>query len=63
MKKMRLTQREVSPEVYIIFRVFNLNNDSIDVRLYVDPKGVEEGGILVFTPESYSVLPSASQGS
>ncbi len=60
MKKMRLAKGEVSPEVYIIFRVFNLDKDGIDMRLYVDPKGVEEGGELVFTPESYSVLPSAS---
>jgi len=57
---MRLRRGEVSSEVYIIFRVFNLDKDGIEVRLYIDPKGAEEGGILVFTPESYSVLPSAS---
>lgn len=60
MKQMRLTKGEVSPEVYIIFRVFNLDKEGIDMRLYVDPKGVEEGGEVVFTPESYPVLPSAN---
>lgn len=60
MERMRLTEGEVSPEVYIILRVFNLDKDTIDMRLYVDPKGVEEGGNLVSTPESYSVLPAGS---
>ena len=57
---MRLTKGEISPEVYIILRVFNLDKDTIDMRLYVDPKGIEEAGDLVFTPESYSVLPAGS---
>lgn len=60
---MRLTRGEVSPEVYIILRVFNLDKDTIDMRLYVDPKGMGEGGTLVFTPESYSVLPAGSTSS
>jgi hypothetical protein len=60
MERMRLKQGEISSEVYIILRVFNLDKDTIDMRLYVDPKGVEEGGDLVFTPESYSVLPAES---
>ncbi|KAE9369740.1 hypothetical protein N431DRAFT_493510 [Stipitochalara longipes BDJ] len=60
MERMRLKKREVSSEVYIILRVFNLDKDTIDMRLYVDPKGVKEGGDLIFTPESYSVLPAGS---
>ncbi len=60
MEWMRLTKGEVSPEFYIMFLVFKLDNAGIDMRLYVDPKEFEEGGELVFTPESYSVLPSAS---
>jgi hypothetical protein len=56
MERMRLREGEVSAEVYIILRVFNLDKDTIDMRLYVDPKGIEERGDLVFTPESYSVL-------
>ena len=57
---MRLTNGEVSPEVYIILRVFNLDKDTVDMCLYVDPKGIEDGGGLIFTPESYSVLPARS---
>jgi hypothetical protein len=60
MERMRLTEGQVSPEVYIILRVFNLDKDTIDMRLYVDPEGIEDGGDLIFTPESYSVLPAGS---
>jgi hypothetical protein len=60
MERMRLITGEVSLEVYIIFRVFNLDKETIDMRVYVDPKGIEEGGDLIFTPESYSVLPAGS---
>lgn len=60
MERMRLIKGEVSLEVYIIFRVFNLDKETIDMRVYVDPKGIEEGGDLIFTPESYSVLPAGS---
>ena len=48
---------QASTEVYIILRVFNLNNDDIDMRLYVDPAGMEERRDLIFTPEPYSVVP------
>jgi hypothetical protein len=58
MERVRLREGQASPEVYIILRVFNLDKDTIDMRLYVDPKGIEERGDLVFTPESYSVLPA-----
>ena len=57
---MRLTKGRVSSQVYIILRVFNLDKETIGMRLYVDPKGIEESGELVFiaeSPESYSVLP------
>ena len=51
---------QAATEVYIILRVFNLDNDGIGMRLYVDPAGMEERSELVFTSESYSVVPSAS---
>jgi hypothetical protein len=49
---------QASAEVYIILRVFNLNKNDIDMRLYVDPAGMEERRDLIFTPESYSLVPS-----
>lgn len=56
---MKLKDSEPSTEVYIIIRVFNLDKDSIDMRVYVDPAGMQ-GKELEFTPESYSVVPSSS---
>ena len=55
--------RGTTNEVYIILRVFNLDKDGIDMRLYIDPAGMEERGELHFTSESYSVVPSARDGS
>jgi hypothetical protein len=61
MQRMKLGV-QASTEVYIILRVFNLNRDIIDMRLYVDPAGMEERGELHFTSESYSVVPLAGDG-
>ena len=61
MQRLKLNTQE-SAEVYIIFRVFNLDKDKIDMRLYVDPAGMEERGELQFTSESYSVVPPARDG-
>ena len=60
MERMRLTQGEDSPEVYVVLRVFNLGKDTVDMRVYVDPKRIEDEGGLIFTPESYSVIPAES---
>ena len=59
---MKLNDRKPSTKVYIILRVFNLDKESIDMRLYVDPAGMQ-GKELEVTPESYSVVPASSAGS
>ena len=56
MHHMKLQNGQPSAEVYIILRVFNLDTDGIDMRLYVDPASMQ-GKELEFTPESYSVVP------
>ncbi|RDL30730.1 Uncharacterized protein BP5553_10075 [Venustampulla echinocandica] len=61
MQRLKLGLR-ASAEVYIILRVFNLDGNKIDMRLYVDPAGMEERGELQFTSESYSVLPPSRDG-
>jgi hypothetical protein len=63
MERTRLTKGKISPEVYIILRVFNLDKETIGMRLYVDPIGMEERGELIVmteSPKSYSVLPGSS---
>lgn len=50
-----MTDGKVTSKIFIILRVFDLDRDAIDMHLYVDPKGAEKRGRLVFVPESYSV--------
>jgi hypothetical protein len=52
--------RQASTELYIILRIFNVDKDGIDMRLYVGPAGMEERRELALTSDSYSVVPSAS---
>jgi hypothetical protein len=41
--------------IYIIFRVFNLYSNEIDLRLYVNPPELEREGKLEFSAEKYTV--------
>ncbi len=41
--------------VYIIFRVFNLYTDAIDVKLYIYPLELERQGQLEFTADKFTV--------
>jgi len=41
MCRIKLEDGKPSAEVYIIFRVFNLDKYNIDMRIYVDPAGME----------------------
>jgi len=41
--------------IYIIFRVFELFTDKIDVKLYVDPPELERQGVLEFLADKYVV--------
>jgi hypothetical protein len=44
-------------EVYVIIRVFNLDKDTIGMRVYVDPAAMDVTGQLKFTAEQWSVVP------
>lgn len=41
--------------VYIIFRVFNMFSDRINVKLYIDPAELERQGELDFSTDTYTV--------
>jgi len=45
------------PNVYIIFRVFNLGRNNMSVKLYVDPEGHRLRGDLLFEPQTWTVKP------
>ncbi|KAF8857980.1 hypothetical protein BDZ45DRAFT_704937 [Acephala macrosclerotiorum] len=61
MQRMKLSF-QVPAEVYIILRVSNLDKDKIEIRLYLDPAGMEERGELQFTLEFYFVVSAARDG-
>lgn len=48
---------EVRPDVYIIFRVYNLGKDNMRACIYIDPESLRQDGRLIFEPETYRVSP------
>ena len=56
MGRTALTPTHPSPEIYIIFRVFDLGEQDIGFRILVDPKGLERQGALEFEAETYTVF-------
>ena len=49
--------------MYIIFRVYNLLSDKIDVKLYVDPLELQRQGKLTFkTDGKFTVTARSCQG-
>ncbi|KAI0813926.1 hypothetical protein GGR55DRAFT_486989 [Xylaria sp. FL0064] len=50
-----------APTIYIIFRVFNVDKDSIGVKLYLDPEKLRRNGLLVFKEQVYTVTPGVGK--
>lgn len=44
-------------EVYMILRVFEIEGDSIGMTVYLDPEQLRLDERLVFTGETWSVIP------
>ncbi len=58
MQEMALVEGQVSHKIYIIFRVYNLGRDSLNVKLYVDPwahRRRGNQGTLVFAEHTWTV--------
>ena len=47
--------------VYVIFRVFNVDKYSVDLRVYMDPEVMRRRGDLSFTGEKWSIVPAATR--
>ena len=48
----------VSPtQIYVICRVFNLGEEDMGMRIYVDPWNMKQNEELKFTETNYSVVP------
>ena len=44
-------------EVYMILRVFCIQNETIGMSIYMDPEQLRLNGDLVFTGHTWSVVP------
>ncbi|KAK7425103.1 hypothetical protein QQX98_000017 [Neonectria punicea] len=47
----------VSPTVYLVARVFNMNKSTVDLRVYLNPEKLRQESHLAFTAETWSVVP------
>ena len=47
--------------IYVILRVFNLGQDDMGMRIYVDPAAMERNGELEFQAETYTVVPAVEE--
>ncbi|KAK8133494.1 hypothetical protein PG984_005506 [Apiospora sp. TS-2023a] len=47
-----------SSTIYVIFRVFNLGQDNMGLKIYLDPEALRVSEALKFTAESWSVVPT-----
>lgn len=52
-------EAEDQREVYMIFRVHNLEDENIAMRVYLDPEQLRQEDRLAFTGETWSVVPKA----
>jgi hypothetical protein len=44
--------------IYVIFRVYNLGQESMGLKIYMDPGTLRRNGSLDFTAEQWSVEPA-----
>ncbi|KAK8076963.1 hypothetical protein PG996_003133 [Apiospora saccharicola] len=47
-----------SSTIYVIFRVYNLGQDNMGLKIYLDPEALRVSEALKFTAESWSVVPT-----
>lgn len=48
--------------IYVTFRVFNLLQDSVGMKIYVDPDVMRQREELSFTAETWSIVPGPCFG-
>jgi hypothetical protein len=56
MQEMALREGQVS-KIYVVFRVYNLGRDSLNVKVYVDPEAHRRQGSLEFAQHTWTVTP------
>jgi hypothetical protein len=54
MHNMALVEDQVSEQIYVIFRVYNLGRENLNVKIYLDPEA-HRGRNLTFAEHSWTV--------
>ncbi|KAF5624990.1 ATPase-like ATP-binding domain protein [Fusarium sp. NRRL 52700] len=49
-------------EIYMVFRVFQINSDGIGLCVYTDPEKLRQDGRLLFKGQAWSITPGPSMG-
>jgi hypothetical protein len=57
MQNMALVEGQVSERIYVIFRVYNLGRENMNVKIYVDPEA-HRGRSLEFSAHQWTVTPT-----
>jgi len=57
MQRMTLTPGEISERIYVVFRVFDLGKESMNVKIYVDPEAHRLRNALLFESQAWTVRP------
>jgi hypothetical protein len=57
MQEMALQEGQVSNKIYVVFRVYNLGRESLNVKVYVDPEAHHRQGSLEFAQHTWTVTP------
>jgi hypothetical protein len=58
MGQMTLIDGQAAIQVYMIMRVFDLGQDEIGLRIYLDPETLRRNNSLRFTADMYRVEPT-----
>ena len=58
MRQMVLIDGQAAIQVYMILRVYDLGQDEIGLRIYLDPETLRRNNSLKFMAESYCVQPT-----
>jgi len=58
MQEMALREGQASNRIYVVFRVYNLGRDSLNVKIYVDPEAHRRQLNLNFAQHTWTVTPT-----
>ncbi len=53
-----MSGRENQEAIYVIFRVYDLGQDRMGLKIYMDPETLRSKGFLSFREDTWSVTPS-----